>query len=257
MTGDLIKNIDALERFLRGKRLSLFLDYDGTLTPIVGRPENAYLSFDMKVLLEKIVRLYPTVIISGRSLDDVKALVGIEGPVYAGNHGMEIRDDGFSFIYDTGRGVREEMKRLKARIKAMGKRFPGVIVEDKGLTLSIHYRLLDVRHKNAFARGFMDTVSSALKRGLVRVTEGKKVFEIRPPVEWHKGRAVEWILERRPFKGTFPIYMGDDETDRDGFRAVKDRGLSVFVGGSSTEADCFIRRQRDVKVFLKRLCQVS
>ncbi len=252
-----MQEMEALERRLGGKRLSFFLDYDGTLAPIAGRPEDASLPFNMKVVLERLVRLHPTVVISGRSLEDVKGRVGLDGVVYAGNHGMEIEGPDFSFTYDAGRDVREEIKRLKTRLRSISRKFPGVIVEDKGVTLSIHFRLLDKREQKPFAERFREIVAPSLSRGLVRVTKGKMVFEVRPPVDWHKGRAVEWILERPAFSETLPLYMGDDETDRDGFRALKGRGISVFVGGVSEETDYFIRRQVDVKNFLRRICQVS
>jgi trehalose-phosphatase len=249
----LLKNLDYLGGLLKGRAISLFLDYDGTLTPIVGRPEGARLSYQIKELLRALVRLYPTVIISGRALDDLIERVSIKGLVYAGNHGMEIFSEGFTMVFDTGSGAREELKRLNALLRGLPRSFRGVIIEDKGATLSVHYRLLDAREVKPFARKFMEITGPSVEKGLVRVTEGKKVFEVRPPVFWHKGKAVEWMLARRGFSATWPIYAGDDETDMDAFRVVKGAGSSVFVGSGERGADFYLKAQDEVKNFLNWL----
>jgi trehalose-phosphatase len=246
----LLKNIEYLGGLIEGKKLSLFLDYDGTLTPIVGRPEGARLPFQIKELLRVLSSLYPTVIISGRGLGDIRDRVSLKGMVYAGNHGMEVWSEDFTMVFDPGGAAKEELKRLLSLFKALPRSFPGVIVENKGATLSIHYRLLDTREVRPFVKKLREVTGPSLEKGLVRVTEGKKVFEIRPPVSWHKGRVVEWILKRRIFSSSIPIYVGDDETDKDGFRAIRGRGFSVFVGGAEKEADFFLKAQDEVKLFL-------
>lgn len=253
MTKHLLKNLEYLEGQLKGKRVSLFLDYDGTLAPIVGRPERARLSYEVKELLRAVASLYPTVIISGRGLDDLIERVSLKGVVYAGNHGIEVRSEEFTMLFDTGRVAREELKRLKSLYLELAKKFRGVVVEDKGATLSVHFRLLDAREVKSFSGKFRETTGPSVEKGLVRVTEGKKVFEVRPPVLWHKGKAVEWILKRRGFSATCPIYAGDDETDRDAFGAVKGKGFSVFVGGTDKGADFHLEGQDEMKHFLKWL----
>ncbi len=254
MKGYLLGELKRLKGMVSGRRISLFLDYDGTLTPIVARPENAQLSFQMKELLRKLSILYPVAIISGRSLSDIRALVRMDGLVYAGNHGMEVWAEDFTMIFDVGRGVRREIKRIEVIFRRLAERYSGVIVENKKLTLSLHYRLIDLREKDTFFKDANKVVAPSVEKGLVRITEGKRVLEIRPPVSWHKGRVVEWLLQRRRFLDTFPIYMGDDRTDLDGFRAVKKKGLSVYVGGVCREADMYLREQKEVTTFFKWLC---
>jgi trehalose-phosphatase len=249
----LLKNLEYLERLVKGKSISLFLDYDGTLTPIVGRPERARLSFQTKELLRALETLYPTVIISGRGLGDIRERVSLKAMVYAGNHGMEVWSDAFTMVFDPGRAAKDELKKLLGLLRGLPRSFRGVIVENKGATISVHYRLLDTREVKPFVKKLRGVTGPSMDRGLVWVTEGKKVFEIRPPVLWHKGRAVEWILKRAGFSLTVPIYVGDDETDKDGFRAVRGRGFSVFVGGAEKEADFYLKAQGEVTPFLEWL----
>ncbi|MEE9614226.1 MAG: trehalose-phosphatase [Thermodesulfobacteriota bacterium] len=253
MKRHLLKNIERVKELAGSKRISLFLDYDGTLTPIVARPEVATLSFQVKEILRKLVRLYPTAVITGRGLEDIRERVPIGGLVYAANHGMEVWSTGFTMVFDAGRDVGAELKKLLAAFNGLVKKFKGVIVEDKGATLSVHYRLLDIKEVKAFKAALRELAAPSVEKGLVKLTEGKKVFELRPPVSWNKGRVVEWIMQRDGFSGTFPLYVGDDETDRDGFRAVKGKGLSVFVGGMDDEADFYLNSQDEVRPFLEWL----
>jgi trehalose-phosphatase len=246
----LLKSFDDLQGLVEGKRISLFLDYDGTLTPIVGRPEGAWLSFQTKELLRALVGLYPTAIISGRGLGDIRERVPLKGAVYAGNHGMEVWSESFTMVFDAGGAVKKEIKKLLSLCEGLTGSFKGVIVENKEVTFSVHYRLLDTREVRPFVDKFREFAGPSLKKGLVSLTEGKKVFEIRPAVSWHKGRAVEWILGRKDFSSTVPIYVGDDETDKDGFRAVRGRGFSVYVGGTERDADFSLKAQDEVNVFL-------
>jgi trehalose-phosphatase len=250
MSKYLLKNLDQLGSQLKGKSISLFFDFDGTLTPIMGRPEVARLSFNTRELLRVLALRYPTVVISGRSLDDITGRVSLKGVVYAGNHGMEIRSESFTMLFDQGKAVKAEMKKLLSLLKGMPPKFRGVIIENKGVTLSVHYRLLDSRDVRAFTKRLKEIVRQSVESGLISLSEGKKVFEIRPPVDWNKGRAVDWIMQRRVFSSTVPIYLGDDVTDRDAFKAVKGSGVSVYVGGSDKEADFYLKAQGEVGAFL-------
>lgn len=254
MKKHLLKNLDLVREMFSGRTVSLFLDYDGTLAPIAGRPEDARLSFEMKGLLKTLSRKFPAAIVSGRGLKDVRSMVGIKDLVYAGNHGMEIWGPRFTMVFDPGRTVNDEMERARDEFSGLASVFRGVTLENKGLTLSIHYRLLDRRDHDVFIGRFDEISARFAANGLLRFARSKKAFEVRPNVRWHKGKGVEWILDRKSFSGTLPVYVGDDETDKDGFMAVKDRGISVFVGGEIEEADFYLNAQDEVKVFLKWLC---
>lgn len=254
MTKHLLKNVDFLELMERQRFLSLFLDYDGTLTPIVARPHIAHLSFDTRELIHSVMKTHPVAIISGRSLKDVKGLAGIEGAVYAGNHGLEISGPDFTMEFDVGRDFRSELKTIDEMFRSMSARFRGVIVENKALTLTVHYRYLNSRDLPFFMERFEALASIYIKRGLIKVTHSKMALEVRPNVTWDKGKAVEWIMDRPRFKGTLPVYIGDDETDKDAFSYVRSLGgVSAFVGGPIEEADYFLTAPDEVKSFLKKL----
>ncbi len=130
------------------------------------------------------------------------------------------------------------------------------MLEDKGATLSLHYRLVDGWQVAGLKKDLSEVVGPFKERGLVKVTTGKKVIELRPQIDWDKGRAVEWILGREPFTSTFPIYIGDDETDRDGFRAVNGIGTSIYVGGEDARAS-YHMRQSSVLGFLRWLIELG
>lgn len=253
MSRYLLKSTEEMLSRLKGRGLSLFLDYDGTLTPVTGRPEDARLSFQMKELVRALASAMPVAVISGRSLADVESLVGIDGLAYAGNHGLEAASPDFTMTYDIGRAAREELKALEAALRGLQERFKGVIFENKGASYTLHYRLLGSRHFPLFKEEFDKLVAPALSRGRVRQRESKRAFEIRASVRWDKGRAVLWMLERNRFRGTTPVFIGDDETDKDAYRALGPEGLSVHVGSEADEAAFHLVAQDEVKVFLKLL----
>ena len=244
----------------------LLADYDGTLTPIVSRPEEAILSPEvgekLRALAEKPA--FSVGIISGRSLADVKALVGIEGVYYAGNHGLEIEEPGLKFINPAAETTKVELKVLAQQLSARLGSIEGVIVEDKGLSLSIHYRLVKKEDERVVADIFQKITSPSLEAGEIRVTAGKKVWEVRPPIDWHKGRAVETITrEIGTLLGIEPgltIYLGDDVTDEDAFKIIhRPHGWSIFIGeeNPSSNADYYLKSTSEVETFLSRLLELK
>jgi trehalose-phosphatase len=206
--------------------------------------------------LEKL-RDLPSVylaVISGRSLEDLREKVGVLDIIYAGNHGLEIEnpDGRHKKMFSSVR--RRELKKITQNVQNSLKEIPGILFEEKGPILSVHYRNVPQR--------FFDRIPQVLKkelqqrRGRWKTASGKMVFEIRPNVEFHKGEAVREILKTFPSLGLLPIYLGDDQTDEDAFRVLKGQGISVFVGpgGFSSEADFFLRNPDEVQEFLLR-CQ--
>jgi len=238
------------------QNLFLFLDYDGTLTPIVSRPELALCPSEVKKLLEKL-RDLPKVylaIISGRSLRDLRAKVKVSGIVYVGNHGLEIENSDGSNMKMLPSVRRRELKRITRKLQNSLKEIPGILFEEKGPILSVHYRNVPQKF---FAR-----ISQALKEELQQwrnrweMASGKMVWEIRPNIDFNKGEAVREILNTFPSQGLLPIYLGDDQTDEDAFRVLKGQGISVFVGPGCipSEADFFLLNSDEVQEFLFR-CQ--
>lgn len=253
MSRYLLSSSKELLSSLRGKRLSFFLDFDGTLAPIAARPQDARLSQDMKGLLKALANAFPIAIVSGRRLGDLESLAGLPCLAYAGNHGLEIDSPDFSMLFDAGPEIRHELSRLSKSLSELSGRFPGSILEDKGLSLSLHYRLLDKAFFCEFEKGFSEIMSGSLESGKVYLARSKMAFEIKANVAWDKGMAVLWMLERPSFSGTTPIYIGDDETDMDAYRALGKEGISVHVGHAIEDARYHLLAQAEVQVFLEMM----
>jgi len=254
---------DKVARRLKSADHVLFLtDYDGTLTPIVDKPELAALPQGMRKLLRTLVknRRYTVGIISGRALPDLKNKIGLDGIVYAGNHGLEIDGFGSNFLEPIAEEMIPFLSMLNQALLVTLRGIKGVFVEDKGLTLSVHYRMVDGSEEEK-VRGAFERITSPLDvTGKIRVTHGKKVYEVRPPVDWDKGKAIAWLIakfkESRRKGGVLPIYMGDDLTDEDGFEVIeKHNGISVLVGGDDSQsiARYFLKSPEEVMEFLKML----
>ncbi|UCC16218.1 MAG: trehalose-phosphatase [Dehalococcoidales bacterium] len=244
----------------------LLSDYDGTLTPIVGRPQDAVLSNSMGTKLRTLIN-YPDFsigIISGRSLPEIKEMVRIQGIYYAGNHGLEIDGPGLIYINPQARETQMIIKDIARKLDESLRHIDGIIIEDKNLSLSIHYRLVEERRVKQIVEVFRNITSSAMDNGKIRISSGKKVLEVKPFVDWHKGKAAEMIIEKientTGSKVKMVIYLGDDSTDEDAFKTVRRRhGWSIFVGpeGSSSEAEYSLESVQDVETFLARLLELK
>ena len=216
---------------LAGRVLLLF-DYDGTLTPIVARPEDALLPDDVRRRLEALAAhpRYITGIVSGRSLDDLAVLAGIPGLIHAGNHGMEIRGLGLEFTHPGAVAARGCLDHARETLSDALSHIPGVLVEHKGLTLTVHYRATPEPMAGEVDPVVAGVTAPLVESGQLRLTRGKMVVEARPAIAWDKGRAIEKIRQECGDQ-PFTTYFGDDRTDEDGFRVVQDMGgLAVFVG---------------------------
>lgn len=238
--------------------LALF-DFDGTLAPIVERPEEAFLPTPVRRLLAELVRcpLLQIGVISGRSLRDVKSRVGLEGISYTGNHGLEIEGPGFHFVHPLAGASRPLLEEAKRRLTEIATAFPGAIVEDKGLTLAFHVRPLPEELRAQAKVKAEEALAPFFASGRLWKVEGKLVLEARPPVAWDKGCAVRFLTERIRARGIEPLvlYAGDDETDEAAFAAVGDEGVGIYVGGprEGGKASFFLKRSEEMVHFLKRL----
>jgi len=236
--------------------LVLLLDFDGTLAPIVDRPEDAAALPEAHDAL-RLLAARPDVrlaVISGRGLADVRGRFELEGADYAGNHGMEIEGPGLSEVHPEARAARPRLESAAAAVRPLVEEVPGALLEDKGLTLSVHYRMAAPEAGARLREGGRRAVEPL--EGL-RLTEGKMVLEIRPRVEWHKGRAVRFLLERiRPREGCPILYLGDDTTDEDAFRELEGKGEGVLVAEElpeTTAARSWVRDPGEVAELLGAL----
>lgn len=245
------------------KHIMLLSDYDGTLTPIVERPELADLHPKTGGLLQKLGHCHNLTvgIISGRALSDLKSRVGLEGITYAGNHGLEIEGPGLSFVDPFAQEVKPLLRLLHLALLRAVSAIKGVFVENKGLTLSLHYRQVEDSQSKKVKSTFERVVALSRAVGKVRTTKGKKVYEIMPAVDWDKGRAIELLLERHRRgvkREPLLVFLGDDLTDEDGFKVVKkEGGISIFVGdeGSKSQANYFLHSPVEVEKFLELLLE--
>jgi trehalose 6-phosphate phosphatase len=244
----------------RSGRLVLLLDFDGTLAPIVSRPEEAAMLPSTRAAVERLLSLpgVDMAVVSGRGMGDARERAALPGIAYAGNHGMEIEGPAVRRIHEEAAAARPLLAEVAERLRKGLAPIAGALVEDKGLTLSIHYRLVDRPRVAEVRSRVMEAVAGNPQ---LRTMEGKEILEIRPAVDWHKGRAVEFLLgELGPPGGAPVIYIGDDVTDEDAFRALRawpgGTGEGVAVGDPppvDTAAVCYVRDPREVAELLARL----
>jgi len=260
----LFSQFSKIKELLRNKFILFLLDYDGTLTPIVETPGKAIIYKDKKGLLQKLSRSpYCKIgIISGRKLEDIKNIVGIDGIIYAGNHGLEIEGPKIKFESQVSPRLKLIIRNIATDMQKQLSGIQGALIEDKGLTLSIHYRLVDKKYLPAFDKIFSKTINPYMVRDKIQVNAGKKVYEIKPPVKWDKGKVALWLLARQQFisgqKNVLPVYIGDDITDEDAFKALKNKGLTIFVGKpGNSKADYYLKNTAEVTKFLRSILDLQ
>lgn len=265
---DALSAFDRLAARLDDRRPALFLDYDGTLTPIVDRPADAILDPAGREVVRRTAAALPVAVVSGRDLADVRDLVGVEGLIYAGSHGFDIQAPGKDDLPadPIGRDFTPLLDRVEDRLHAGLDAIDGTLVERKRFSIAAHYRLVADDDLAAFRRVLDDILAD---EGELREKPGKKVVELLPRFEWDKGRAVAWLLRALDLDGpdVVPLFFGDDVTDEDAFRALVTRplpGIGVVVAsaaeiaeGRETLADFRVDSPRDVLDLLARLKEMA
>jgi trehalose 6-phosphate phosphatase len=233
--------------------LVLGVDFDGTLAPIVDDPAAASVAPATRMALEELARI-PTValaVISGRERSDLTDRVGVDGPVFAGNHGLELGYGDRTTVHPEAARDRATIRRLCATIdtRLRAADVPGYEIEDKGVTATVHFR----RVPDAAVPTVVGTVERvAADADGVHVTTGKRIRELRPAVDWDKGAAMRLLRDAVPDRWG-AMYVGDDTTDEDGFRAVGADGVGVLVDGDArreTDASYRLAGQGTVAPFL-------
>ncbi|MFC2022987.1 trehalose-phosphatase [Chloroflexota bacterium] len=254
-----IQKKDEILNRLDERTLAIFLDYDGTLTPIVEDPKKATLSDKARMVIKRLAKYYLVAIISGRDLEDVHKMVDIDDIAYAGSHGFDIIGPGGKYRdWHIGEPFLPVLKRAEKELRTVLKDMRGARVERKRFAISAHYRQVESSSINTLEQRF-DLVLSHHPE--LRKTTGKKVFELRPNIEWDKGRALLHLLEvlNNDSGRVFPIYIGDDTTDEDAFRAITHRGLAIAVYNETypTIAHYVLRDPHEVVDFLQEIAEFA
>src|SRR6202790_1774638 len=228
MTQPLFENLPHIASLIRNASPV----FDGTLAPIDVNPGVAAMPPGSRRALRTLEAGHRSsvAIISGRALPDLRERVRMEEIIYAGNHGLEITGPGLHFVEPHAARRVEALEELARHLQVRLRHIPGIDVEGKVLTASIHFRRASASSLAEVYQIVQDAVSPVVS--LFQVTQGLKAFEIRPRVNWHKGLAGRWIQEALGWRDSLSIYMGDDVSDEDAFAALKE-GVAIRVGGVS------------------------
>src|SRR5437868_13530108 len=253
---------EALAQRFAGKRTAVFLDYDGTLTPIRDRPEDAGISDSMREAVRRLAERVPVVVVSGRDRRVVQELMGLDNLIVAGSHGFDIWSPaGESIQREEGASFEGLLRGVEAKLRAELADIPGALVEPKKSSVAAHFRLVP-QEQRPRVKEIVDAILSEHPEEL-KVTPGKMVFEIQPRLDWDKGKAVLYLLEALGLDRDDVVAgdLGDDITDEDAFQALAGRGIGIFVGGAedpetagrTTAADYVPHTMGEVEEFLNKL----
>ncbi|ONM54638.1 probable trehalose-phosphate phosphatase 7 isoform X4 [Zea mays] len=281
----------ALGRFERivaaaeGKRIVMFLDYDGTLSPIVDDPDAAFMSEtafvglagekQMRMAVRSVAKHFPTAIVSGRCRDKVFEFVKLAELYYAGSHGMDIKGPAAAKASSSSRHAAKAkgvvfqpaseflpmIEEVHERLVQTTRCIPGAKVENNRFCVSVHFRRVDEKMWGELSESVRGVLRGYPK---LRLTHGRMVLEVRPSIKWDKGKALEFLLESLGFadcSSVLPVYIGDDRTDEDAFKVLRRRGQDQGVGilvskhPKETSASYSLQGPAEVMEFLLRLVE--
>ncbi|XP_020236993.1 probable trehalose-phosphate phosphatase 3 [Cajanus cajan] len=275
-----LDNFEEVMSIAEEKEIVVFLDYDGTLSPIVDDPDKAYMSDAMRAAVREVAYCFPTAIVSGRCKDKVYEFVKLRNVYYAGSHGMDISTPlGSSKCEDQKHQIKafdekgndvvhfhpakEFLPTIQEIIKVLKEntaRIEGSMIEDNMFCVTVHYRRVKNDEDVGVLREMVESIMKAYPS--FHISRGRKVMEIRPNVNWDKGRALRYLLESLRFdnfNNVLPMYLGDDRTDEDAFKVIRHigRGFPIIVSSvaKETEASYSLRDPTDVLTFLIRLAK--
>ncbi|KAF7094506.1 hypothetical protein CFC21_096811 [Triticum aestivum] len=257
-----LASFEQIAAAAKGKQVVVFLDYDGTLSPIVADPDTAVISGEMREAVRGVAKHFPAAIVTGRCVEKVCSFVGLSELYYAGSHGMDIKGPGSNAEEVLLQPAREFLPVIAEVYEALvekTKSTPGARVENNKFCLSVHFRCVDEKRWSPLAEQAKEVLRDYPDLSL---NEGRKVLEIRPSIMWDKGKAVEFLLQSLGFDGrsdVLPLYLGDDRTDEDAFKMLRKRGhgLGILVSKCPRETDASYSLQDPTEVmeFLHRLVQ--
>jgi trehalose 6-phosphate phosphatase len=226
-------------------------DFDGTLSPIEENPEAPEPTAENLRSL-RTLQDHPQVrpaVISGRGLADLQERVGIEGVDYIGNHGLELGIDGQRETHPDAAAAEPAIEEICGALGRRLDEIEGTVVENKGVTATIHYRMVDRNAVETVQEHVFEAVEE-LGDEEVEIHDGKESLELRPAADWDKGSAIAQLQEH--VDGWQPVYIGDDTTDEAAFEAITPNGITVHVGDNhETAADYRVRSSAEAEVFIR------
>ncbi|CAI0546682.1 unnamed protein product [Linum tenue] len=261
----------------KGKKIVVFLDYDGTLSPIVDDPNSAFMSDEMRAAVREVAKCFPTAIISGRSREKVKEFVQLSNVYYAGSHGMDIMapprpvkscegntptvvmdKKGTEVLFQPAKSFLPAIQKILTELEEETAKIKGAMVEDNRFCVSVHFRHVkdEVKHHHLLVKKL-----SVQKQNSSLINSKAQVMEIRPTIEWDKGHAVEYFLETLGLSNSdvLPVYIGEDRTDEDAFKVIQRRGQGYPIIVTSipkdTKASYSLIDPSEVLTFLLRLAR--
>ncbi|MEJ8804553.1 trehalose-phosphatase [Pontibacter sp. H249] len=247
--------LQNIHELLGGKTPAVFLDYDGCLTHIVKDPNKAILSDGMRNTLQHLAQVCSVAIVSGRDRADVAKLVQLENLYFAGSHGFDI--SGPDEMHTEPGGAKAALPALDSSAEILKQKLnhiDGALVERKRYAIAVHYRNVPEQQVNEVKQVTEEVLKEhpQLKEGL-----GKKIIELKPNLDWHKGKAVLWLMDELDLNkpGIVPLYVGDDITDEDAFAELQGKGIGILVGehDDRTAAEYRLENVEEVQKFLQKL----
>ncbi len=242
---------------LSGKKPAFFLDYDGTLTPIVQRPEDAVLSDEMRDTLSDLAERFTVAVVTGRDKEDVQDFIQLDHLIYSGSHGyITSGPDGLYMKHEKSEEIIQTMDQVEEDLHNLFEgKAEGVQIDRKRYAIAVHYRNADEKD----VPYVVDMVGKMLEKYKnLKTGKGKMVVELKPDIDWHKGKAVLWIyealaLDKQP--DSIPVFIGDDVTDEDAFKVLKGKGLGILVEnrGQDTAADFSLKDVFQVQQFFRKI----
>jgi trehalose 6-phosphate phosphatase len=255
-------SLHIAKRILNSDYIFLFLDYDGTLVPFKDNPTEVVTPEKIKKIIGQLIKnpKILVIIVTGRSLCNIQKLLNLRGLSFIALHGLHIkRLNGSQFNWNPADQTRLLIKEIKEDMEKELHGKEGAFLEDKELTLVLHYRLLPSNRIQIIREKFKKIVSAHDKNRVLEIINGAKIIEVRPK-GWNKGTAIEMFLTKyMNKKNILSIYIGDDVTDEDAFQFIGKKGISIYVTNQSkrkTAAQYYVKNPDEVFLFLQSLSQI-
>ena len=250
------------EKILNSHSIFLFLDYDGTLVPFKDKPTEVVTPEKIKKIIGQLIKnpKILIIIVTGRTLHDIQKLLNVKKLSFIALHGLHIKtSNGLQFSWKPANQARSLIKKIKKDMEKELHEKEGAFLEDKELTIVLHYRLLPANRIQIVQEKFEKIVCTHDKNQVLEIINGTKIIEARPK-GWNKGTAIEMFLKKYTNKkNILSIYIGDDVTDEDAFQFIGKKGISIYVTNQSkrkTAAQYYVKNPDEVFIFLQSLCQI-